>query len=139
MPSRAALAKIHIARKELGLSDEAYRDLLHVQFKVESASKLTEQQAAGLLDIFRGKGWKPKKSLKQPCRKRRDGGFIEIKQGPAAAQQRKVLALWNALGYDMDKLHTRCGRQFGVDRFEWLTEPKHLHVLITDLESRMDR
>jgi hypothetical protein len=33
--------------------------------------------------------------------------FIEIKPGPAAKQQRKVLALWHALGYDMDKLHTR--------------------------------
>lgn len=139
MPSRAALAKIHIARKELGLSDESYRDLLHLHFKVESASLLTEQQAASLLDIFRRKGWKSKKSRQQPSQKRREGRFIEIKPGPAAAQQRKVLALWNALGYDMDKLHTRCGRQFGVDRLEWLTEPEHLHVLITDLESRMDR
>jgi phage gp16-like protein len=138
MPSRAALAKIHIATKELGFSDEAYRDLLLLQFKVESASKLTEQQAASLLDIFRRKGWKPKKSRQQPGQKRRNGSFIEIKPGPAAAQQRKVLALWNALGYDLDKLHTRCSRQFGVDRFEWLTEPRHLHVLITDLESRMD-
>lgn len=139
MPSRAALAKIHIARKELGLSDESYRDLMHLQFKVESASQLTEQQAANLLDIFRRKGWKPKKSSKHPGQKRRDGRFIEIKPGPAAAQQRKVLALWNALGYDMEKLHTRCNRQFGVDRFEWLTEPRHLHVMITDLEGRMDR
>ena len=68
--------------------------------------------------------------------KRRDGNFIVIKPGPTAAQQRKVLAMWNSLGYGMDKLHSRCLRQFGVERFEWLTDQRHLHVLITDLEHR---
>ena len=137
-PSKALLAKIHIAKKELALDDESYRDLLHVQFGVDSAAKLTDQQAAGLLDIFRQRGWKLKTSQKQPGTARRDGRYIEIKEGPSAAQQRKVLAMWNALGYGMDKLHARCQRQFGVDRFEWLTEPRQLHILITDLQARMD-
>lgn len=138
MPSPAALAKIHIAKKELGLTDETYRDMLYLHFQVESAKQLDDRQATALLNTFRVKGWKPKKQASPPRQKRRDGRFIEIKPGPAAAQQRKVLALWNALGYGMDKLHSRCQRQFSVDRFEWLTESRHLHVLITDLEHRLN-
>ena len=137
MATTAQLAKIHIAKKELGLSDDIYRDILMVNFEVESAKTLTPRQAEGLLDIFRAKGWKPKKAATGAKRvARRDGNYIEIAPGPTAAQQRKVLAMWNALGYGMAKLHLRCKRQFGVDRFEWLTDPRHLHVLITDLEHR---
>ena len=138
-PSKAALAKIHIAKKELGLTDESYRDMLYLHFQVESAKQLDDRQATVLLNTFRAKGWKPKKQTAAPRQKRRDGHFIAIQPSPAAAQQRKVLAMWNELGYGMDKLHSRCQRQFGVDRFEWLTEPSHLHVLITDLDHRLNQ
>lgn len=139
MPTQAQLAKIHIAKKELQLADETYRDILALHFKAESAKELTDRQAEQLLDLFRARGWKPKKASSGAKRaKRRDGNYITINPGPTAAQQRKVLAMWNALGYGMDKLHTRCAKQFGVDRFEWLTDPRHLHVLITDLKHRQD-
>jgi hypothetical protein len=103
-----------------------------MHFKVESAKDLSERQATVLLNRFKSKGWQPKVSA-QP---RKNSNYISINPGPAAAQQRKVLAMWNALGYDMAKLHTRVKTQFGVDRFEWLDDPKALHVLITDLEHR---
>ena len=138
-PSKAQLAKIHIAKKAVCPTDENYRDLLAVNFGASSAKELSEEQAFRLLEIFRQKGWKP--SYGGPgalAGKRRDGNYIEIKAGPAAAQQRKVLAMWNALGYGMDKLHARCKKQFQVDRFEWLTDSRHLHVLITDLKKRLD-
>ena len=42
-PSKADLAKIHIAKKELGLSDDVYRDILRSRFgkTKDSAAKLT--------------------------------------------------------------------------------------------------
>lgn len=135
-PTKAQLAKIHIAKKELQLTDEVYRDILHLSFGAVSAKELNEVDAAMLLDIFKGKGWKPKKNVAVPGQAKRDGRFIVIKPGPTAAQQRKVLAMWNALGYGMDKLHVRCKKQFGVDRFEWLTDSSKLHALITDLDKR---
>ena len=140
-PTMAQLAKIHIAKKELQLTDDLYRDILALNFKgVQSAKGLTIQQADQLLEHFRSKGWKPKKApAGAPRMKRRDGNYIDIKPGPTAAQQRKVLAMWNALGYGMDKLHKRCKRQFGVERFEWVTEPRDLHVLITDLSKRQEK
>ena len=138
-PTQAQLAKIHIAKKELQLADDTYRDILALHFKAESAKALTDRQAEQLLDLFRARGWKPKKATSTaPRAKRRDGNYIVIKPGPSAAQQRKVLAMWNDLGYGMDKLHTRCAKQFGVDRFEWLTDAGSLHILITDLKKRQD-
>jgi len=138
-PTKAQLAKIHIAKKELQLADDTYRDILALNFKAESAKELTDRQAEQLLDLFRARGWKPKKATSTaPRAKRRDGNYIVIKPGPSAAQQRKVLAMWNALGYGMDKLHIRCAKQFGVDRFEWLTDGGSLHILITDLKKRQD-
>lgn len=154
MPDHAKLAKIHIAKKELGLSEESYRDILHLHFQVESAAKLTDRQATVLLNQFKDKGWQSKqptagqdsacpRQTKRPSHPSTNSGrssrYIEIKPGPAAAQQRKVLALWNALGYAMDKLHTRVKTQFGVDRFEWLEDGHALHVLITDLQHRLGK
>ncbi|MBA3005747.1 MAG: regulatory protein GemA [Desulfocapsa sp.] len=139
-PTNAQLAKIHIAKKDLQLTDDVYRDILVLNFKgVQSAKGLTILQAEQLLENFKSKGWKPKKApAGAPRMKRRDGHYIDIKPGPTAKQQRKVLAMWNSLGYGMDKLHARCKRQFGVERFEWLTIPGDLHVLITDLKKRQD-
>ncbi|MDD2468027.1 MAG: regulatory protein GemA [Desulfobulbus sp.] len=111
--------------------------MLQFNFQVESAKELTEQQALELIKLFKAKGWTPKTSDKSRQRKK-DGQFIEIKPGPAARQQRKVLALWHELGYDMAKLHARVKKQFGVDRFEWLEDNKALLILITDLEHRLD-
>jgi phage gp16-like protein len=135
-PTRAQLAKIHIAKKELQLTDDIYRDILAVNFKVESAKDLTDRQAVQLLEIFKVKGWKSK-SKSGTGQKKRSSNYIVIKPGPTAAQQRKVLAMWNELGYAMEKLHSRCQRQFNVDRFEWLTDSQALHVLITDLDQRI--
>lgn len=132
MPTTQQLAKIHIAKKDLALSDDAYRDILRMHFGCESSKALTDRQATVLLNQMKAKGWQPK----QPTKQRKNPDFISIQPGPAAKQQRKVLALWNWLGYAMDKLHTRVNTQFGVSRFEWLTDAKALHVLITDLEAR---
>lgn len=133
MPTTQQLAQIHIAKKELALTDDAYRDMLRLQFGVESSKALTDRQAVVLLGQLKAKGWKPK----QPTKPRKNPDYITINPGPAAKQQRKVLAMWHELGYGMAKLHSRVQTQFGVDRFEWLNDPHALHVLITDLEKRM--
>ena len=139
---RAKLAKIHIARKELALTDEAYRDILRLHFGVESAKALNDRQAVALLNRFKAKGWKPteRPEAKRAPRPRRSSSYIDIPEGgPAAQQQRMVVALWNELGYPMCTLHSRVKRQFKVERLQWLTDHDSLHVLITDLEARLER
>lgn len=130
-PTKAQIIKIHIAIKELGIDDDTYRDMLAANFYVTSSRELSPEQAGVLLALLRAKGWKPKSKGGRSW-----GGQNQyIKTNDP--QQRKVLALWNALGYDMAKLHTRVKMQFGVDRFEWLRDHDRLHILISDLEKRL--
>ena len=55
-PSKAALAKIHIAKKELGLTDEMYRDLLFCNFKVESAKENASEAMESLGEAAKDTG-----------------------------------------------------------------------------------
>lgn len=140
MPTAANLAKIHIAKKELQLTDETYRDMLHLHFQVKSAKQLTDRQCAVMLNHLKAKGWQPKSpAVVKEGRKnttRANDNYRRIPSGPAARQQRYVLALWAKLGYEIKKLDSRCHQQFGIDRFEWVTEHDQLRVLITDLRKR---
>ena len=55
------LAKIHIAGKELGLSEDEYRDLIaSVAPGRESAADLSEHQLHLLLNRFHELGWRPR-------------------------------------------------------------------------------
>ena len=87
--SKANLAKIHIAKKELGLSDEDYRDILGLHFQVQSAKSLNDRQAAVLLNRFRVHGWQPKASAAG----KKSTGSPKYKEG----YKRKIVALWITL------------------------------------------
>ena len=56
-PTRAELARIHIAKRDLKLTDELYRGFLHVLFGRSSAKDLTHEQVEELLVHFRSLGW----------------------------------------------------------------------------------
>lgn len=130
MPTRKDYAKINIAKKELGLTDAEYRDILTWKFQLKSAKELSARQVGVLLNYFRAKGWKPQHSGK------RSANFKEIAGGHNPAQKRYILALWNALGYETAKIDIRVKKQFNVDRLEWLNNDSHLHILVTDLRAR---
>lgn len=143
MADRTMLAKIHIAKKELGLTDEQYRDILFLHFEgATSAKDLNDRQALALINKFRAKGWKPKQQATvkkgRTGTKRVNDNYRAIKNGPFAKMQRKVLALWATLGYDVSLLDARCKKQFGVERIEWVQDYDHLRVLILDLTSRCE-
>lgn len=78
MPTRNELAKIHIAKKELGLDDATYRSILWDRYGKESSVDLSERQTADLIDLFRQKGWRP----------------------ASAAQRGLIYALWRRLETD---------------------------------------
>lgn len=135
MLSREILAKIHIAKKALGMKEEEYRDILRLRFDVATAKDLSPRQAIDLLAQFERAGWQPRP------RKRPSGtDYIRIAESATGAlQKRYVIKLWTMLGYDLPKLHSRIQKQFGVDRLEWLHDHEPLHILITDLEARCRR
>jgi len=59
MPNRSDLAKIHIAKKDLGLDDATYRGILRDRYHLDSAADLTSSQAADFIALLRDKGWRP--------------------------------------------------------------------------------
>ncbi|MDD2998369.1 MAG: regulatory protein GemA [Candidatus Riflebacteria bacterium] len=54
---RKDLAMIHLAKKDLGLDDDIYRDILKQCCGVESSAELDQPNRRKLLAFFRGRGW----------------------------------------------------------------------------------
>jgi len=61
-PRRALLAKVHIAKKELGLDDGVYRMILQEEFGADSSSKLTVRELEQLVARFERRGWQSRPS-----------------------------------------------------------------------------
>ncbi len=78
-----ALAKIHIAKKQLCLDDDAYRDMLERVTGQRSAKGLGDAKLKLVVLEFRRIGWKPK---------RKDHKFNTAKQ----PFQRLIHALWRS-------------------------------------------
>jgi len=57
MPTRNQLARVHIAKKELQLTDSLYRDFLGLWFGKRSAKNLTADEIEALLTHFKSLGW----------------------------------------------------------------------------------
>lgn len=62
--AKGLLSKIHIARQQLGLAEDVYRQKLQGMFGKASAKDLSPRQAEKLLDEFKRLGWKPRPSSK---------------------------------------------------------------------------
>lgn len=77
----ALLASVHIAKKETGIDDAVYRIILHEEYGVESAGKLSIEELKNLIDRFESKGWKPKgRSQKPEARSQKDGQVEALKE-----------------------------------------------------------
>lgn len=64
---------------------------------------------------------------------------LDIPAGPLARQKRYIVTLWLLLGYEPKALDGRVSKQFGVEKFVWLTDPAALATLAKDLWSRCRR
>jgi phage gp16-like protein len=139
---KSLLAKIHIAKKQLGLDDATYRSIL-ARFRVESSRDLDAKGLEKLVDHMARLGAEftsatPKAKpgyQARPAQRRSE--FYEIPDGPRAKVKRYIAAMWRELGYDMVSLDTRVQREFAVDAFRWLEDEQGLHRLLTDLEKRL--
>ena len=58
---KSMLGKVHIAKKQLGLTEEEYRDMLSVNFNVDSAKFLNASQLNEFLRLMAQVGFKAKK------------------------------------------------------------------------------
>ena len=135
------------------LSYEADKELLVDMFgrilggKAASWSKLSLGQRNQVLDALAAQ-WLPEhaavdipllpKRLRDWKKGDKADGYerLDIPAGPLARQKRYILMLWCLLGYEPRSLDARVSKQFGVEKFVWLTDPAALATLAKDLWSR---
>ena len=96
MPTRTDLAKIHIAKKELKLTDELYRNLLFVLFKKRSARDLISKETDELILHFKSLGWATTwPGLKNAPRLEKKYDDLGVRKSMASpVQLRLIEALW---------------------------------------------
>lgn len=80
------LGKIHIAKKDLGLDDDTYREIIRQAVNKSSAKDCTDRQLLKVVKTFEEKGWKHKKSLNQ---------YRKVPTGRYDLE--KIYALWGEL------------------------------------------
>jgi phage gp16-like protein len=121
---RRDLAKIHVAKKELALSDEDYRALLWSVARVRSAGQLDSAGRHRVIEHMVSRGFKPR---------------AKGRTRPAASRELMVakiraLLINDAGGPLPDTYADAIARQmFKVERFEWCT-PEQLHKIVQALE-----
>ena len=117
------LAKIHVAKKQLGLTDDQYEAVLR-GFKVTSARELTIPQLEDLVKYFRRLGFRPIRArwLKPP---------------DARPSDDQVIALWKRareIAADIDggtvRLQGLVKKICGVEVLEWCRDEDKLERLL---------
>ncbi|EMG36273.1 Protein of unknown function (DUF1018) [Desulfocurvibacter africanus PCS] len=131
---RGLLAKVHIARKDLGLTEEEYRATLREMFGIESAAQLTEEQLGDLVEHFLHRGWRGPQDLSDRP------GYLEIADSdPYARQKRYILALARRLGWRPGVLQRYMRAKVRSSSLAHLHDPTKLNLLARDLWGRCVR
>lgn len=122
---RAELATIHVARVQLGMSEDHYRDVMHQVTGKRSAADLDWTGRKKLIDHFRKLGFAPKRKATTGLERQ----LWHI---------RKLWAELAASGAVRDggekALEAHVKRQTGVDRVEWI-DPGQASAVIEGLKS----
>lgn len=126
------LARLHMAKAERGLDDDAYRDLLERETGRRSAKDVTEAQIARVLDLLTGTG------VAAAGR-----GFGVVAAGPYAP---KIKALWLS-GWHLGVVRNRTDaallafvkRQTGLDHTRFLREGRDAARAIEALKAWLAR
>jgi len=126
----SVIAAIHVAKRQLGLDDETYRDLIERETGKRSAGELTSSERRRLLQVFEGMGFK--RRGKKPGL---DGRF-------AGKLQALWIAGWN-LGLVRDRRDTALTafvkRQTGLDAVRFCHDPEDAKKAIEALKSWLAR
>lgn len=130
MISKGKLAKIHIAKAQLGLSDDEYRAILARTAGVRSAKELTDRNVGAVLHEFKRLGWQPK----APKRAGRVPNTLNKHE-----MMGKVEALLTELGASWAYAEAIAKRQTGIERIDWLRTEKQFRGVIAALDAELEK
>lgn len=77
MADKKQIQLIHVAKQQLALDDETYRETLEYRYNVTSAKNLTYNQASNFIGFLLEKGFKFKKKAK-PLKAKKANNVIEL-------------------------------------------------------------
>lgn len=98
MADKKQLQLIHIAKQQLGLDDETYRETLEYRYNVTSAKDLSYNQASNFIGFLSEKGFKFKKKARTLKAKKADN-IIEL---ATTRQHRLIEVLKNNIVWKYD-------------------------------------
>jgi phage gp16-like protein len=136
------LAKVHIAKKDLGLPDYVYRDIVFriggkfcVNEKGEpSAGCMSDGALTALVAEFRAFGWNPGPA---PARKARPAQPRTTRVTEAMLS--KINALLLDMGLPWDYAHGIGKRMWNVERLDWLRQDQLKGVMVALLKKQKKR
>lgn len=135
---QSELAKVHLAKKLLGLDDDTYRAMIEriTDGRTDSAGEMTAAERHTFLDELTRKGFRP-----APPRDRQDDWITISPNHPGAQHLKKLLAL----AYELERIGAVRANSTGrwlqkfvrkltrCDRLQWLT-PEDANKVIEALE-----
>ncbi|OLN30426.1 Phage protein [Desulfovibrio sp. DV] len=121
---KSLLAKIHIAKKDLGLDDDTYRAILERLADQDSAAALTVPQLVEVVAYLRKLGWQGPPAKKPSHRKpviAGAAGYIDKIEALLAEAKRS----WSYAG-------GIAKRMYGAEKLEWL-KPEQVRAIMVVL------
>lgn len=115
MISKGKLAQIHIAKQQLGLSDDEYRAILARTAGVSSSKQLTNRNVGNVLAEFRRLGFVPKPAKKAGRKAPRPPATRQVVMS-------KVEALLADAGRSWAYADGMARHMFQVERVDWLDD-----------------
>lgn len=126
------LALIHIAKTQLGLDDDTYRDLLFNIAGVRSSRELDNKGREQILQHMKTKGWQKK----TPARAAR--GAPKKSNSSIEPLIAKIGALLTEMQLPWTYAHAIARQMWKRDRLEWC-KPDELRGIITALTNRLKK
>lgn len=123
------IAKIKIAQKQMGMSDDAYRDML---------VRLTGKNSCALMDIDELERVVAEMKTKGFTPTNKNYGQRPNRRQSADPMMRKIEALLADGGLHWNYAHAMAKRMFKVDRVEWLSDG-NMHKLVAALQIAANR
>lgn len=114
------LAKIHLAKKQLGLDDDTYRAILARVCGVKSAADLNARQMPLVLQEFQRLGWKPVKT---------NQGKRPNPAASKAALMGKIEAQLSTANRSWAYADGMAQHMFKVEKVDWLDEKQLLRLI----------
>ncbi len=120
------IAKIHLAKKQLGLDDDTYRSIIQQAVGKDSSAKCTDKQLVKIIEKLKEKGWSDQKPRTINDKARKERKSYEKSNKPSIS---KIYALWGVLqrsgkikSKDKAALDVFVRKYTGIDHVKWLDE-----------------